>query len=86
MAEAAHKAHLALAAQRIIRLLNGGKRRRRSVRPSGRYHTNVTVTPLARAIHECALVRPRRAAPLGQNPDYVPAVEQIGEGVFIQFQ
>jgi hypothetical protein len=32
--EAAHKATLALTAQRIIRLLNGGKRRHPCVRPS----------------------------------------------------
>ena len=26
-----------------------------------------------------------RGAPLGQNPDWLPAIEQFGEGIFIQF-
>ena len=26
-----------------------------------------------------------RGAPLGQSPDWLPAIEQFGEGIFIQF-
>jgi hypothetical protein len=69
-------------AQRIIRLLNGGEHRRPSVRPSelARAGRGARISGVP---HECPLVCARRSA--WQNPDWLPAVDQFGESVFIQF-